>query len=144
MPWYSSHGSDFNYDFQATVDKTAPQLEYNYRSQPDILEDVRLAPVVVLQLRRRLVHGGLEVVVEVAAVRGVPGHRPALAGLVLLQLGHRRPRHQGKDRITRAQVRERPGGQLIDGGGAARTRCVPARVKHDMLNDYLPPVPAHP
>lgn len=39
MPWYSSHGSDFNYDFQATVDKTVPQLEYNYRSQPDILED---------------------------------------------------------------------------------------------------------
>ena len=37
VPWYSSHGSDFNYDFQATLDKDRPQLEYNYRSQPEIV-----------------------------------------------------------------------------------------------------------
>jgi predicted dithiol-disulfide oxidoreductase (DUF899 family) len=35
VPWYSSYGSDFNYDFRATVDKS--QQEYNYRSQPDLL-----------------------------------------------------------------------------------------------------------
>jgi predicted dithiol-disulfide oxidoreductase (DUF899 family) len=35
VPWYSSYGSDFNYDFRATVDKT--QLEYNYRSAPELL-----------------------------------------------------------------------------------------------------------
>src|SRR5216684_50860 len=31
IPWYSSYGSDFNYDFQATVDKERQQLVYNYR-----------------------------------------------------------------------------------------------------------------
>ena len=39
IPWYSSHDSDFNYYFQATVDKSVPQLEYNYRTRPDILSD---------------------------------------------------------------------------------------------------------
>jgi predicted dithiol-disulfide oxidoreductase (DUF899 family) len=34
-PWYSSHGSDFNYDFQATLDRSRPQLEYNYRPEPE-------------------------------------------------------------------------------------------------------------
>lgn len=31
VPWYSSHGTDFNYDFQVTLDKSAGQVEYNYR-----------------------------------------------------------------------------------------------------------------
>jgi predicted dithiol-disulfide oxidoreductase (DUF899 family) len=35
--WYSSHGSDFNYDFQATLDRSIPQLEYNYRAEPEIV-----------------------------------------------------------------------------------------------------------
>jgi len=39
VPWYSSHGSDFNYDYQATLDPSVPQLEYNYRPEPDITED---------------------------------------------------------------------------------------------------------
>ena len=37
VAWYSAYGSDFNYDFQATVDKSVPQLEYNYRTEPEIL-----------------------------------------------------------------------------------------------------------
>src|SRR5690348_2434036 len=36
-PWYSSHGSDFNYDFRATLDRSIPQLEYNYRPEPEIV-----------------------------------------------------------------------------------------------------------
>jgi predicted dithiol-disulfide oxidoreductase (DUF899 family) len=36
-PWYSSRGSDFNYDFQATLDSSIPQLEYNYRAEPEIV-----------------------------------------------------------------------------------------------------------
>jgi predicted dithiol-disulfide oxidoreductase (DUF899 family) len=32
FPWYSSHGSDFNYDFHVTIDKTVAPVEYNYRS----------------------------------------------------------------------------------------------------------------
>jgi predicted dithiol-disulfide oxidoreductase (DUF899 family) len=37
VDWYSSHGSDFNYDFQATLDRSIPQLEYNYRTEPEIV-----------------------------------------------------------------------------------------------------------
>jgi predicted dithiol-disulfide oxidoreductase (DUF899 family) len=37
VAWYSSHGSDFNYDFQATLDRSRPQLEYNYRPEPEIV-----------------------------------------------------------------------------------------------------------
>ena len=39
VPWYSSHGSDFNYDFQATVDRDKGQLTYNFRDEPDMLGD---------------------------------------------------------------------------------------------------------
>ena len=31
MPLYSSHGTDFNYDFQATVDRSRGAVQYNYR-----------------------------------------------------------------------------------------------------------------
>jgi predicted dithiol-disulfide oxidoreductase (DUF899 family) len=31
FPWYSSHGSDFNYDFHVTLDESIAPLEYNYR-----------------------------------------------------------------------------------------------------------------
>ena len=37
VPWYSSHGSDFNYDFQVTLDSSVPQLDYNYRPEPGLL-----------------------------------------------------------------------------------------------------------
>lgn len=37
VPWYSSYGSDFNYDFQVSLDESVPQLQYNYRTQPDLL-----------------------------------------------------------------------------------------------------------
>ena len=39
VPWYSSLGSDFNYDFQVTLDRNRPQLDYNYRSLPEALGD---------------------------------------------------------------------------------------------------------
>jgi predicted dithiol-disulfide oxidoreductase (DUF899 family) len=32
LPWYSSYGSDFNYDFHVTLDETVAPAEYNYRS----------------------------------------------------------------------------------------------------------------
>jgi predicted dithiol-disulfide oxidoreductase (DUF899 family) len=38
-PWYSSCGSDFNYDYQVTLDKDRPQLQYNYRPEPQIVAD---------------------------------------------------------------------------------------------------------
>jgi predicted dithiol-disulfide oxidoreductase (DUF899 family) len=39
VPWYSSYGSDFNYDFQVTMDKERQPLIYNYREEPDLLGD---------------------------------------------------------------------------------------------------------
>ena len=39
IPWYSSYGSDFNYDFQATLDRDRQQLVFNYREEPDLVAD---------------------------------------------------------------------------------------------------------
>ncbi len=35
FPWYSSNGSDFNYDFGVTLDPAIVSPEYNYRSQQE-------------------------------------------------------------------------------------------------------------
>jgi predicted dithiol-disulfide oxidoreductase (DUF899 family) len=35
FPWYSSYGSDFNYDFHVTLDESVAPVEYNYRSQAE-------------------------------------------------------------------------------------------------------------
>jgi predicted dithiol-disulfide oxidoreductase (DUF899 family) len=35
FPWYSSYGSDFNYDFHVTLDESAAPIEYNYRSRAE-------------------------------------------------------------------------------------------------------------
>ena len=35
-PWYSSFGSDFNYDFHVTLDESVAPVEYNYRSKAEL------------------------------------------------------------------------------------------------------------
>jgi predicted dithiol-disulfide oxidoreductase (DUF899 family) len=35
FPWYSSYGSDFNYDFHVTIDERVAPAEYNYRSMAE-------------------------------------------------------------------------------------------------------------
>ncbi|HYZ05478.1 MAG TPA: DUF899 domain-containing protein [Rubrobacter sp.] len=35
FPWYSSYGSDFNYDFHATLDASVAPVEYNFRTMDD-------------------------------------------------------------------------------------------------------------
>jgi predicted dithiol-disulfide oxidoreductase (DUF899 family) len=35
FPWYSSYGSDFNYDFDVTIDETVAPAVYNYRSKAE-------------------------------------------------------------------------------------------------------------
>jgi predicted dithiol-disulfide oxidoreductase (DUF899 family) len=35
FPFYSSHGSDFNYDFHVTLDDSVAPVEYNYRSRAE-------------------------------------------------------------------------------------------------------------
>jgi predicted dithiol-disulfide oxidoreductase (DUF899 family) len=36
VPWYSSFGSDFNYDFHVTLDETIALIEYNYRDKAEL------------------------------------------------------------------------------------------------------------
>jgi predicted dithiol-disulfide oxidoreductase (DUF899 family) len=35
FPWYSSYGSDFNYDFHVTLDESIAPIEYNYRTKAE-------------------------------------------------------------------------------------------------------------
>ncbi len=35
VPWYSSYGSDFNYDFHVTLDESVAPPEYNYRTKDE-------------------------------------------------------------------------------------------------------------
>ncbi len=35
FPWYSSYGSDFNYDFRVTLDDDVAPVEYNYRTKAE-------------------------------------------------------------------------------------------------------------
>ena len=39
VPWYSSFGSDFNYDFHVTLDADIAPVEYNYKSAADLGDD---------------------------------------------------------------------------------------------------------
>lgn len=45
VPWYSSGGSDFNFDFQVSFDRSVPEPHYNYRSEPGLLGDDESAEV---------------------------------------------------------------------------------------------------
>jgi len=36
MPWVSSHGSDFNYDFHVTIDENVAPIEYNYMDKAEL------------------------------------------------------------------------------------------------------------
>jgi predicted dithiol-disulfide oxidoreductase (DUF899 family) len=36
IAWYSSFGSDFNYDFHVTLDESVAPVEYNYRSEAEL------------------------------------------------------------------------------------------------------------
>lgn len=38
LPWYSSFGSDFNYDFHVTLDEAVAPVEYNYRGKAELEE----------------------------------------------------------------------------------------------------------
>lgn len=38
FPWYSSHGSDFNYDFHVTIDNAVAPLFFNYRDPLELAE----------------------------------------------------------------------------------------------------------
>ena len=35
LPWYSSYGTDFNYDFGVTIDESVGSAQYNFRTKAD-------------------------------------------------------------------------------------------------------------
>jgi predicted dithiol-disulfide oxidoreductase (DUF899 family) len=37
FPWYSSYGSDFNYDFHVTLDESVAPILYNYRDKDELV-----------------------------------------------------------------------------------------------------------
>jgi predicted dithiol-disulfide oxidoreductase (DUF899 family) len=39
LPWYSSHGSDFNYDFHVSNDESKTPIEYNYKDKATLLRE---------------------------------------------------------------------------------------------------------
>ena len=41
VPWYSSHGGDFNYDFHVSFDEDVAPLEYNYKDKAALERDMR-------------------------------------------------------------------------------------------------------
>ena len=57
VPWYSSYGSDFNYDFHVSFDEDVAPLEYNYKDKAALERDApfirsgRDAPGVSVFLR---------------------------------------------------------------------------------------------
>src|SRR5262245_53936233 len=42
VPWYSSYGSDFNYDFHTTLDEAKGSVEWNYRSAQELKESGKI------------------------------------------------------------------------------------------------------
>jgi predicted dithiol-disulfide oxidoreductase (DUF899 family) len=39
LPWYSSHGSDFNYDFHVSNDQSIGPIEYNYKDKATLVRE---------------------------------------------------------------------------------------------------------
>lgn len=39
VPWYSSYGSDFNYDFHVTLDESVAPIEYNFKDKATLEEE---------------------------------------------------------------------------------------------------------
>jgi predicted dithiol-disulfide oxidoreductase (DUF899 family) len=39
VPWYSSYGSDFNYDFHVTLDDSVAPVEYNWKDKAALERD---------------------------------------------------------------------------------------------------------
>jgi len=64
LPWYSSFGSDFNYDFHVTLDETIAPIEYNYldkaelekRNGPNVMQGESHGLSVFFRLDRDVFH----------------------------------------------------------------------------------------
>jgi predicted dithiol-disulfide oxidoreductase (DUF899 family) len=98
VPWYSSYGSDFNYDYQVTLDADRGQDQYNYRAEPGLLGGERSAemPGVSCFLRE-----GEEIFHTYSAfARGTDVLGSAYSLLDLTALGRQEDWEEPKGRVT--------------------------------------------
>jgi predicted dithiol-disulfide oxidoreductase (DUF899 family) len=98
LPWYSTAGSDFNYDYQVTLDADRGQDHYNYRAEPDLLGGERSAemPGVSCFLRE-----GEEIFHTYSAfARGTDVLGGAYSWLDLTALGRQEDWEEPKGRVT--------------------------------------------
>eukprot|EP01136_Pigoraptor_vietnamica_P030119 Opistho-1_new@88919 len=86
-----------------------------------------------LHLRRK---ADVEVVVEVAAVRGQPGKAPAHALAETLDAGQRRARDRHQGDVALRQVRQHAVG-VVGHEGATRAALFPVRAEHEVLHQQL-------
>jgi len=56
FPWYSSFGSDFNYDFHVTLDESIAPPEYNYKKSPASVKGERPGMSVFLKESNEVFH----------------------------------------------------------------------------------------
>src|SRR3954454_20185676 len=56
IPWYSSFGSDFNYDFHVSHDEARGPVEYNFRPEPGLNGQETPGTSVFLRLDDRVFH----------------------------------------------------------------------------------------
>ncbi len=98
FPWYSSSGSDFNYDFHVTLDERVAPVMYDFASKQEILAtgsandlvDSEI-PVEIAGLSCFLQDGGTVFHTYSAYNRGVEELGPANSLLELTALGDRTP-----------------------------------------------------
>jgi predicted dithiol-disulfide oxidoreductase (DUF899 family) len=94
LPWYSSDGSDFNYDFHVSFDEAIAPIEYNYKDQQTLQQQGR---------PRRLRRSRSE--------RVRPRRRPGVPHLLRLRGGRRHDTEHlpvpGSDAIGTAAIRHR-------------------------------------
>jgi predicted dithiol-disulfide oxidoreductase (DUF899 family) len=98
IPWYSSYGSDFNYDYQVTLDADRGQDQYNYRAEPDLLGGERSVEVAGVSCFLR---EGDEVFHTYSAfARGTDVLGGAYSWLDLTALGRQEDWEEPKGRVT--------------------------------------------
>jgi predicted dithiol-disulfide oxidoreductase (DUF899 family) len=96
LPWYSSYGSDFNYDFAVTLDGAPGQVTYNYRPEPGLAAGEQPAELpgasCFLREGRDVFH------TYSAYARGLDHTDFAYAFLDLTAFGRQEPWEEPKDR----------------------------------------------
>lgn len=95
-PWYSSYGSDFNYDFGVSLDAAAGHLTYNYRLEPELPGNGRSCEVPRASCFLR--DGGEIFHTYPAYARGLDHTDQAYAFLDLTALGRQEPWEEPKGR----------------------------------------------